>query len=33
MDRDAAFVLDGLCYNQSDLELEEHYNEGIVVNS
>ncbi len=24
-DRDAAFVLDGLCYNESDLELEEHY--------
>ena len=21
----AAFVLDGLCYNESDLELEEHY--------
>jgi TnpA family transposase/predicted transcriptional regulator len=24
-DRDSAFVLDGLCYNESDLELEEHY--------
>jgi TnpA family transposase len=24
-DRDAAFVLDGLLYNESDLELEEHY--------
>ena len=24
-DRDAAFVLDGLLYNASDLELEEHY--------
>ena len=24
-DRDAAFVLDGLLYNQSELELEEHY--------
>ncbi len=24
-DRDAAFVLDGLLYNESDLELDEHY--------
>ena len=24
-DRDSGFVLDGLCYNESDLELEEHY--------
>ena len=24
-DRDAAFVLDGLLYNESDLEIEEHY--------
>jgi TnpA family transposase len=24
-DRDAAFVLDGLLYNGSDLEIEEHY--------
>jgi TnpA family transposase len=24
-DRDSAFVLDGLLYNESDLELEEHY--------
>jgi TnpA family transposase len=24
-DRDSAFVLDGLCYNESDLDLEEHY--------
>jgi TnpA family transposase len=24
-DRDSAFVLDGLCFNESDLELEEHY--------
>jgi TnpA family transposase len=24
-DRDSAFVLDGLCYNESDLEVEEHY--------
>lgn len=24
-DRDAAFVLDGLLYNESDLDLEEHY--------
>ena len=24
-DRDSAFVLDGLFYNESDLELEEHY--------
>ena len=24
-DLDAAFVLDGLLYNESDLELEEHY--------
>ena len=24
-DRDAAFVLDGLLYNESELEIEEHY--------
>jgi TnpA family transposase len=24
-DRDAAFVLDSLLYNESDLEIEEHY--------
>jgi TnpA family transposase len=24
-DRDAAFVLDGLLYNESDMELDEHY--------
>ena len=24
-DRDAGFVLDGLLYNESDLEIEEHY--------
>jgi TnpA family transposase len=24
-DRDAAFVLDGLLYNESDLEIEEHH--------
>jgi TnpA family transposase len=24
-DRDAAFVLDGLLYNESDMEIEEHY--------
>ena len=23
--RDAAFVLDGLLYNESDMEIEEHY--------
>jgi len=24
-DRDAAFILDGLLYNESELEIEEHY--------
>jgi len=24
-DRDAAFVLDGLLYNECDMEIEEHY--------
>ena len=26
-DRDAAYVLDGLLYNESDLAIEEHYTE------
>jgi TnpA family transposase len=29
-DRDAAFVLDGLLYNESELEIEEHYTDTHV---